>query len=338
MLLRPLPVIGLALAVIALPLFLNTYQTAVLAYVGLYVMLGVGLNVVVGFAGLLDLGYVAFFAVGAYLYALAASPHFGVHISFWWMVPLAMLVAALAGILLGLPVLRMRGDYLAIVTLGFGEIIRLLLNNLDSLTRGPQGILGIDVPVLFSFHVRVPGLVDFAPPAIPGVVANLRITPAYYYYFALAGCALAIFCAQRLKDSRLGRAWEAIREDEEAAIAMGIDPIRAKLLAFAIGAAVGGLGGVLFAAAQGSIFPSDFGLMVSINVLALVIIGGMGSIPGVVVGAVILVGVPELLRSLAEYRLLIFGALLVAVMVLRPAGIWPASRRRAEFASDPEGV
>ena len=311
----PFPVrIGLLVVfLIIFPLFLNSYWTHILAYIGLHVVLGMGLNVVVGFAGLLDLGYVAFYAVGAYLYALLASPKFGIHLPFWLMLPSSMIIAALMGILLGIPVLRMRGDYLAIVTLGFGEIIRLIINNLDPITGGPQGIWRIDPPKIFSFVLT---------------------SPWHFYYLTVAGCFFAYLIADRLNNSRIGRAWIAIREDEEAAGAMGIDRIKYKLLAFAIGASFAGLGGTIFAARQGSIFPADFSLMVSINVLCLIIIGGMGSIPGVVIGSVILIGLPEVLRSAQQYRLLIFGALLVAMMIFRPAGFIPASRRKMEFEEE----
>ncbi|MBI4595889.1 MAG: ABC transporter ATP-binding protein [Candidatus Tectomicrobia bacterium] len=269
-----------------------------------------GLNVVVGFAGLLDLGYVAFYAVGAYLYALLASPKFGLHLSFWLMLPCSMAMAAVMGILLGIPVLRMRGDYLAIVTLGFGEIIRLVINNLDPLTGGPKGIWRIDPPKLFSL---------------------VFTSPWHFYYLTLAGCFFSYLIADRLNNSRIGRAWIAIREDEEAAGAMGMNLIKYKLMAFAVGASFAGLGGTIFAARQGSIFPADFSLMVSINVLCLIIIGGMGSIPGVIIGSVILIGLPEVLRSAQQYRLLLFGALLVAMMIFRPAGFIPAARRKMEF-------
>ncbi|MCL5264501.1 MAG: ABC transporter ATP-binding protein [Chloroflexi bacterium] len=301
----------LFLLALLLPLRADSYQVHILGYIGLFAMMGVGLNVVVGFAGLLDLGYVAFFAIGAYTYALLASPQFGLHIPFWFVIPVAVAIAALAGVLLGIPVLRMRGDYLAIVTLGFGEIIRLVLNNLDPVTRGPQGLSSIDRP------------------SIPLISFTLD-TPIHFYYLILIACVLSMFIAGRLENSRVGRAWVAMREDEDAAAAMGVDLIKYKLLAFAIGASFAGFGGVIFAARQGSIFPADFTLMVSINVLALVIIGGMGSIPGVVVGAIILVGLPEVLRDIQQFRMLVFGALLVAMMIFRPEGFISAARQRSE--------
>ncbi len=293
-----------------LPPFIGGYWTHVLAYVGIYVMLGIGLNVVVGFAGLLDLGYVAFYAVGAYTYALLASPHFGVHVPFWVMIPACAAIAAFGGALLGIPVLRMRGDYLAIVTLGFGEIIRILINNLDILTNGPKGLLKIDPPTIGTFRFT---------------------TPAHFYYLILAGCLLSAFVASRLNNSRIGRAWTAMREDQDAAALMGIDILKYKLMAFAIGASFAGVGGIIFAAKQGSIFPDDFSVMVSVNVVCLIIIGGVGSIPGVILGAIVLIGIPEVLRAAAMYRLLVFGLLLVIMMIFRPMGILPSTRRKLEL-------
>ncbi|MBI4776927.1 MAG: ABC transporter ATP-binding protein [Deltaproteobacteria bacterium] len=302
--------VGLVIGLCVLPPLVGNYWTHVLAYIGIYVMLGIGLNVVVGFAGLLDLGYVAFYAIGAYSYALLASPQFGIHIPFWAMIPVCVFLACLGGVLLGIPVLRMRGDYLAIVTLGFGEIIRIMLNNLDKVTNGPKGLLRIDPPSIGSFEFS---------------------TPTHYYYLILAGCLLSAFIADRLNNSRIGRAWIAMREDQDAAALMGIDVLKYKLLAFAIGASFAGAGGIIFAARQGSIFPDDFSLMVSINVLCLIIIGGMGSVTGVILGAVILIGVPEVLRAVALYRMLAFGALLVIMMVFRPTGFIVSSRRKLEF-------
>lgn len=292
---------------IILPFFIGPYWTHVLGYIALYTLLGIGLNIVVGFAGLLDLGYVAFFAVGAYTYALLASPHFGYHYSFWMLLPVCLVLGAITGVLLGIPVLRMRGDYLAIVTLGFGEIIRILINNMDSITNGPKGIWQIDPPQLFSYKL---------------------IRPIEYYYLILFFCIISFFILDRLSNSRIGRAWMAMREDEDAAQAMGIDILKYKLLAFGTGAAFAGIGGIIFAARQGSIFPADFTLMVSINVLLIVILGGMGSISGIVLGSFVLVGLPEVLRALRDYRLLIFGALLIILMIFRPEGFIRAKRRR----------
>lgn len=314
---------GIVLATaLALPAVLDANRLNILFLVALYAMLGIGLNVVVGYAGLLDLGYVAFFAVGAYLYGLLASPFYGQHWPAWVLVPGAVALAAAAGALLGFPVLRMHGDYLAIVTLAFGEIIRILILNLYKWTGGPNGVILIDPPVLLGRALDDIG---------------------EFYYVALAGLLLAAFCAERLRDSRIGRAWEAMREDEEAARACGVDTTRGRLLAFATGAAFGGLGGAVFAFSQGSIFPSAFTLDISIRVLCIVIIGGMGSVPGAVLGSLLLVGLPEVLRDVslgplrpADYRLVIFGALLVAVMISRPAGLLlPARRRAPEAAGQP---
>jgi len=242
----------LILFLLFLPPLVGNYWTQILGDIGIYIMLGIGLNVVVGFAGLLDLGYVAFYAIGAYGYALLASPQFDIHIPFWLMLPACVALAAGGGALLGIPVLRMRGDYLAIVTLGFGEIIRIILNNLDPVTNGPRGLLRIDPPTMGDFAVN---------------------SPARWYYMILAGIIVSVFIADRLNNSRIGRAWIAMREDQDAAAIMGINILRTKLLAFTIGASFGGIGGAIFAARQGSIFPENFSLMVSINVLCLIIMG-----------------------------------------------------------------
>ncbi len=302
--------IVLILALLSLPPLVGNYWTQVLGDIGIYVMLGIGLNVVVGFAGLLDLGYVAFYAIGAYAYALAASPQFGLHVPFWLMLPACVALAAGGGALLGIPVLRMRGDYLAIVTLGFGEIIRIVLNNLDPVTNGPRGLLRID------------------PPMIGDLAVN---SPPRWYYMILAGILFSVFVADRLNNSRIGRAWVAMREDQDAAEVMGINILKYKLLAFTIGASFAGIGGAIFAARQGSIFPENFSLMVSINVLCLIIIGGMGSIPGVILGAAVLIGLPEFLREVQQYRMLAFGGLLVVMMIFRPTGFIPSTRRKMEF-------
>jgi len=306
-------VAALILLIVLLPPLVGNYWTQILGDIGIYVMLGIGLNVVVGFAGLLDLGYVAFYAIGAYGYALLASPQFGIHIPFWVMVPACVAFAAIGGTLLGIPVLRMRGDYLAIVTLGFGEIIRIVLNNLDPVTNGPRGLLRIDPPMIGEFAVN---------------------SPARWYYMVLAGIMISVFIADRLNNSRIGRAWIAMREDQDAAAIMGINVLKYKLLAFAIGASFAGIGGAIFASRQGSIFPENFSLMVSINVLCLIIIGGMGSIPGVIIGAVVLIGLPEVLREVQQYRMLAFGGLLVAMMIFRPTGFIPSARRRMEFREE----
>ncbi len=311
--------IGLGiLIVLILPFAVGTYLTEVLDIVGTFVLMGLGLNIVVGFAGLLDLGYVAFFAIGAYTMGLLTSQgDLGAGLSFWIALPFCVIAATLAGIILGVPVLGMRGDYLAIVTLGFGEIIRVLVVSdvLKPFIGGAQGILQIGKPEILSF---------------------VFVQPEHYYYLILAGCVLAIFVASRLRDSRLGRQWMALREDEDVAEAVGIRLINTKLLAFAIGAAFSGLAGAIFASRLSSIFPHSFGLLISINVLCLIIVGGLGSLPGVVLGAFVLVGLPELLREFAEYRLLFYGILLIATMLLRPEGLWPSAIRKRELHADLE--
>ena len=310
----------------------------------LFVMLGIGLNIVVGYAGLLDLGYIAFFAVGAYTYALCASPQFGLHWPFIAILPLGALLAAFFGVLLGAPTLRLRGDYLAIVTLGFGEIIRIFLNNLNqpyNITNGPQGITLID-------PLQIAG----ASLAKTHVVGDFTLAPVHSYYFAFLAFAIAsIFISVRLEDSRIGRAWVAIREDELAAAAMGIDTRNVKLLAFAMGATFGGVAGGLFASFQGFISPESFTLLDSIMVLCMVVLGGMGNVAGVVLGAFLLTALPEALRyagplqqSLlgtvyidpSDLRMLLFGLALVLMMLFRPAGLWPSSIRRRELGASRE--
>jgi branched-chain amino acid transport system permease protein len=308
----------------------------------LFVMLGLGLNIVVGFAGLLDLGYIAFFAVGAYSYALLASPQFAIHWPFIALLPLGAIVAAFFGVLLGAPTLRLRGDYLAIVTLGFGEIIRIFLNNLNrpyNITNGPQGITLID-----------PLQIGGASLAKTHTIAGLTLSPVHSYYYVFLACVLAsIFISLRLENSRIGRAWIAIREDELAAAAMGINTRNVKLLAFAMGATFGGVAGGLFASFQGFISPESFTLLDSIMVLCMVVLGGMGNVAGVVLGAVLLTALPEALRHAAplqqawfgtvyidpsDLRMLLFGLALVLMMLFRPAGLWPSSIRRRELAAE----
>jgi branched-chain amino acid transport system permease protein len=314
----------------------------ILDFALLYVMLALGLNIVVGFAGLLDLGYVAFYAVGAYVYALLASPHFGIHLPFWALLPLGAAFACLAGVLLGAPTLRLRGDYLAIVTLGFGEIVRIFLNNLNApinVTNGPQGVNLID-PIRFGDTALHPSVTLFGV-TLPG-------THAHYYLF-LALTLLTVFVAFRLQRSRIGRAWVAIREDEVAAVAMGINTRNVKLLAFAMGATFGGVGGGLFAAFQGFVSPESFTLLESIMILCMVVLGGMGHIPGVMLGALLLTVLPELLRYVgplqtavlghvavdpSDLRMLLFGIALVAVMIFRPEGLWPSPQRARELSPD----
>lgn len=304
------------LATIALlllmPQIVGQRLSEVIGTIGLYVLLGLGLNIVVGFAGLLDLGYVAFFAVGAYTTALftsPASPAFTPGLPFWGALPFVIIAAALIGLAVGAPVLRLRGDYLAIVTLGFGEIAREIFKSAwaQPVTGGAQGILSIPEPLPFTRD------------------------PQSIYYPILIFCILAAIGATTLASSRIGRAWNAMREDESVAEATGVNTVTYKLLAFGLGAAFGCLAGAFFAGKIGVVFPDSFNILVSINALALIILGGMGNIAGVVLGAFVLVGLPELLREFAEYRLLIYGAVLVAMMILRPEGLLPSRARRAEL-------
>ncbi len=341
--------VGIALiaaTLLVLPFALTSVGTAwvrITNFAILYILLALGLNIVVGFAGLLDLGYIAFYAVGAYTYALLASPQFGLHLPFWVILPIGACVACLFGVLLGAPTLKLRGDYLAIVTLGFGEIIRIFLNNLSqpiNITNGPRGINGIDPFRIgsFSFSQR-------------GEILGLDFSgPIKYYYLLLAVMLVVIVINLRLRDSRIGRAWEAIREDEVAARAMGIDTTRIKLLAFAMGASFGGIAGGMFSAIQGFISPVSFVLVESVMVLSMVVLGGMGNIWGVVIGAVLLSFVPEVLRYTVEplqrglfgrmliepevIRMLLFGLALVLMMLYRPAGLLPSAVRRRELSGN----
>jgi len=296
---RPLLAVVLALALL-FPLAGSSYQISIMTTALMYVVLGLGLNIVVGLAGLLDLGYVAFYAVGAYCYALL-NHHFG--LGFWAVLPLGAGLAALFGIALGFPVLRLRGDYLAIVTLGFGEIIRLVLENWNDFSQGPSGIAGIDRPGLF------------------GLALTVEAAHVYLYYLMLALGLLAVLVTGRLRHSRLGRAWVALREDEIACQAMGINLARTKLTAFALGATWAGMVGVIFAAKTTFVNPASFTFLESAIVLCIVVLGGMGSIAGVIVAAMVLVLLPEYLRAFAEYRMLAFGAILVIMMIFRPQGL-----------------
>jgi len=333
--------VGLSLAVLPFALAqVGTSWVRITNYAILYVLLALGLNIVVGFAGLLDLGYIAFYAVGAYTYALLASPHFGLHLPFWVILPIGAAIAAFFGVLLGAPTLKLRGDYLAIVTLGFGEIVRIFLNNLSrpvNITNGPQGVTRIDPFTLdgFSFGSYESFL-------------GLEFSGPIKYYYLLLAVALGIIVVNlRLQDSRVGRAWEAIREDEVAARAMGIDTRNLKLLAFAMGASFGGVAGGIFSAIQGFISPESFVLVESIMVVSMVVLGGMGNIWGVILGALLLSFVPEILRWTVEplqqalfgrmlvdpevIRMLLFGLALVLVMLFRPAGLLPSAVRKREL-------
>lgn len=339
----------LAAVLMSLPWVAGLFGNAwirVLAFACLYVMLALGLNIVVGFAGLLDLGYIAFYAVGAYMYALLASPHLtqqfawiaqlfpdGLHLSIWLVVPFGAAIAAFFGIVLGAPVLKLRGDYLAIVTLGFGEIIRIFINNLNAplnITNGPQGLTLID-PITIA-GVTFSKTINFFGYEVSSLVL--------YYYLFLGLTIITVVICMRLQDSRLGRAWMAIREDEIAAKAMGINVRNVKLLAFALGATFGGVAGAMFAAFQGFVSPESFVLNESIVVLAMVVLGGIGHIPGVIVGAILLAVLPELLRYTVEpaqmflfgtvilpaeiLRMMLYGLAMVLIMLYRPKGLWPA--------------
>ncbi|MEF2145243.1 MAG: branched-chain amino acid ABC transporter permease [Desulfovibrionaceae bacterium] len=301
---------------LAFPHLFNFYHTNVMVNFLIWVVLGLGLNIVVGLAGLLDLGFVAFYAVGAYSYALL-NHHFG--LSFWVVLPIGMLLGAFFGLLLGYPVLRLRGDYLAIVTLGFGEIIRLVLENWSSFTFGPSGISNIDRPPFF------------------GIKLSIQDSTMYMYYIMLALVIFTIFVVTRLKNSRIGRAWLALKEDEIACQAMGIDKTKTKLTAFALGATWAGLVGVVFAAKTTFVNPMSFSFMESAIILSIVVVGGMGSIPGVILGALVLVLSPEFLRGVEEYRMLAFGAFMVLVMVFRPQGLISAKRKVYTYKK-PEAV
>ncbi len=303
--------ITISVFALVFPFIFSMYQTNIMITGLIYVMLGLGLNIVVGLAGLLDLGYVAFYAVGAYSYALL-NHHFG--IGFWTALPIGAGVGVLFGILLGFPVLRLRGDYLAIVTLGFGEIIRLILENWNEFSFGPSGIANIPRPSLF------------------GLQLSLHNATIYLYYLMILLVLFTIFVVNRLQDSRIGRAWIALREDEVACEAMGVDRRKTKLTAFALGATWAGMAGVIFAAKTTFINPASFTIWESIIILCIVVLGGMGSIIGVIVGAFILILLPEYLRAFSEYRMLIFGGMLVLMMVFRPGGIVSDVRRTYKFA------
>ena len=336
-----------AVALLVLPLILQSFGNAWVRIADLallYVLLALGLNIVVGYAGLLDLGYVAFYAVGAYLFALMASPHLadnfaafaamfpnGLHTSLWIVIPVAALLAAFFGAMLGAPTLKLRGDYLAIVTLGFGEIIRIFLNNLDhpvNLTNGPKGLGQIDSVKIFGLDLgKRLELFGF----------DINSVTLYYYLFLVLVVVSIVIC-YRLQDSRIGRAWMAIREDEIAAKAMGINTRNMKLLAFGMGASFGGVSGAMFGAFQGFVSPESFSLMESVMIVAMVVLGGIGHLPGVILGAVLLSALPEVLRYVAGplqamtdgrldaaiLRQLLIALAMIIVMLLRPRGLWPS--------------
>ncbi|WP_020611056.1 ABC transporter permease subunit [Sediminispirochaeta bajacaliforniensis] len=303
-------ILFIAIAIILFPFITSMYQTNIISTALLSVMLGMGLNIVVGLGGMLHLGYIAFYAVGAYTYALL-NYHFGVN--FWVALPLGGLFSMIFGILLGIPVLRLKGDYLAIVTLGFGEIIRIVLENWNEFSFGPSGIANIPRPGFF------------------GVKLSIQHASIFTYFILVALVVFTIFIVSRLKNSRLGRAWEAMREDDIACEAMGVDITKAKMTAFALGAFWAGLAGVVFASKTTFINPASFTMWESIVVLCIVVLGGMGSLGGVVIGALLIVLLPEYLRAFSEYRMLLFGAVLVVMMIFRPEGLIRARRHVFTF-------
>jgi branched-chain amino acid transport system permease protein len=306
-----LPALGvIAVFTVIFPFFFSTYQTSIMTTALMYVVLGLGLNIVVGQAGLLNLGYVAFYAAGAYTYALLYQ-HFG--IGFWIALPLGALAATLLGILLALPVLRLQGDYLAIVTLGFGEITRIVLENWNEFSFGPSGISGIPRPGLFDMEM------------------SLHEATVYLYFLMILFCIITVFVVNRLQNSRIGRALLALREDEIACQAMGIDKTRIKLTAFALGSTWAGLVGVVFAAKTTFVNPASFTFLESAMILSIVVLGGMGSIPGIIIGAFLLILLPEYLRAFSDYRMLIFGIIMVIMMIFRPQGIIRSVRRTYKF-------
>jgi branched-chain amino acid transport system permease protein len=310
-----------ALLVALFPLFAGNFIGQVLLIVGLFTLMGMGLNLEVGLAGLLDLGFVAFYAVGAYATALlmADSPYALARLSFWQAMPIAVLVSLIVGVIFGIPVLKIRGDYLAVATLALGEIVRVVVlsDAAAPFLAGSEGIL------------RIPR------PEIGGFVFG---TPVSLFYLTLAASLVAAYVAWRLGESRLGRAWRAIRDDEDVAEALGINLIQVKLLAYGLGAAFAGLAGSIFAVMLGSIYPHSFQLIISINILALIIVGGLGSLPGVAVGATVLIGLPEMLREFGEFRYLFYGLAIIAVMRLKPEGLWPSAARLRELDIDAETV
>ena len=302
--------VGLGVFILVFPHLFSMYQTSIMISALIYVMLGLGLNIVVGLAGLLDLGYVAFFAVGAYSFALL-NVNFGV--TFWIALPLGGLLAGFAGILLGYPVLRLRGDYLAIVTLGFGEIIRLVLENWNEFSHGPSGIANIPKPTLF------------------GLDLSLDQETIYLFYILVLLVVFTIFVINRLQGSRIGRAWIALKDDEIACQAMGIDKAKTKLRAFCLGATWAGMGGVIFAAKTTFVNPASFTIWESVIILCTVVLGGMGSILGVISGALLLILLPEYLRDFGQFRMITFGTVLVLMMVFRPGGMVENVRRTYTF-------
>lgn len=349
---RTIFLILFSLFLMILPSILGVYLTEILNNVGLFILMGLGLNIAIGLAGLLDLGYVTNFAVGAYIMALLTSgSEYGLSepISFWLALPICVLCAMVAGFVFALPVLRMRGDYLAIATLGFGEIIRVLVKSdaMKPILGGAQGILQIPSAAIGGFFGNILQTIvmpinTFLERWDLGILSaeNGEVVfgkPPQLFYLIVLACLLMLFISRRLNNSRTGRRWMAMREDEDVAAAMGINTVNAKVVAFTLSAASGGLAGAIFAAKLGSIFPSSFQVLISINVLSLIIVGGLGSIPGIFVGAFALIGVPELLREFAEFRLLFYGMALIVMMLVRPEGLWPSEVRRRELSSSDDG-
>ncbi|EEV89349.1 LIV-I protein H [Cardiobacterium hominis] len=321
----------LALLIVAaffVPVFGSRGAVNVATLALIYVMLGLSLNIVVGYAGLLDLGHVAFYAVGAYCYAILAQHGVG----FWTTLPIAALLTGALGLLLGFPVLRLRGDYLAIVTLGFGEIIRILLNNLDSLTNGPKGINNIPKPGLFNIvFTRKGGAGETPFHELVGIPFSTEQRGIFLYLIILGLCLLTLWVINRLLRMPIGRAWEALREDEIACRSLGVNTTGIKLSAFAIGAAFAGLAGAFYAAFQGSVTPDSFTFWESAIMLAIVVLGGMGSQTGVILAALALTIIPEIAREFSQYRMIIFGAVMVLMMIWRPQGLIPAQRPKMEL-------
>ena len=310
-------------ASVSLPVFVGAVQEELAVYVGIFALLALGLNVVVGFAGLLDLGYVAFWAIGAYSYAIFTNSgpiHIPGDLSIWEVLPLAVLIALFAGVVLGAPTLRLRGDYLAIVTLGFGEIVRIVAENLAGVTRGAKGIINVK------------------PASMPFTGTPFSGDPAQYYVLTVVFLAIMVLIVRQLNRSRVGRYWAAIREDEQAAEAMGVPTLKYKLWAFAIGASTSGFAGVVYASRVAYISPGAFQFIVSITILSMVVLGGLGSIAGALIGAAVITVFPEVLRSLPsafqESRYMIFGAALVLMMIFRPQGLIPSRRRASELRGE----
>ncbi len=336
------PLMITALVVLGLfPLYGGNFVGQVFLMVGFFVLMGMGLNLEVGLAGLLDLGFVAFYAVGAYVTALlmadsefSLAQNYGwewANLSYWAAMPIAILASVIVGILFGVPVLKVRGDYLAVATLGLGEIVRIIVlsDAAAPLLGGAKGVLQIPRPDFLILDVTGSGpLFSWGP-------LNNQTELFYVVFF---GSLLAAYIAWRLENSRLGRAWTAIRDDEDVAQALGINLINVKLLAYGLGAAFAGFAGSIFAVLVGSIFPHSFQLIISINVLALIIVGGMGSLPGVVLGSAVLIGLPEMLREFGEFRFLFYGLAIIAVTRLKPEGLWPSAARQREIKLDAEAA